>query len=210
MVKPRENRIPIMFSDVELDQIDEWRHDNRIATRADAVRRLCKIALTVDREFETIVDNSVNLHGAAAVEHTESVKALHNLAIGEPGKPSAEDVIQYHADVTHDMFDRAFILHVELVGMFNQIAYYARPGRHKLADRLVAEETKEVVKIIDAYNEGLDRINAKAGDPKSDKAIWLREHLDRMLKFTAKILERERIAQEEQATEHGTVDGEHE
>lgn len=56
MVEPRDRRIPIMFSEEELAEIDEWRHDNRIATRADAVRRLCKIALLVDREFEQAVD----------------------------------------------------------------------------------------------------------------------------------------------------------
>ncbi len=60
MVKPRDNRIPIMFSEDELMEIDEWRHDNRIATRADAVRRLCKIALFVEREIETIVDDATN------------------------------------------------------------------------------------------------------------------------------------------------------
>lgn len=43
--EPRKNRIPIMFSDSERDEIDAWRYANRIATRADAVRRLCKIAL---------------------------------------------------------------------------------------------------------------------------------------------------------------------
>lgn len=58
MVKPRENRIPIMFSEDELTDIDEWRHENRIATRADAVRRLCKIALFIEQELEPVVDTA--------------------------------------------------------------------------------------------------------------------------------------------------------
>jgi metal-responsive CopG/Arc/MetJ family transcriptional regulator len=45
VVKARENRIPIMFSDDELHEIDEWRHENRIATRAGAVRSLCQTGL---------------------------------------------------------------------------------------------------------------------------------------------------------------------
>ncbi len=44
MVKPRENRVPIMLSDEELEAIDDWQHENRIATRSEAIRRLCKLA----------------------------------------------------------------------------------------------------------------------------------------------------------------------
>lgn len=58
MVEPREKRIPIMFSEEELADIDEWRFSNRIATRADAVRRLCKIGIFVENEFEQIVDSA--------------------------------------------------------------------------------------------------------------------------------------------------------
>lgn len=56
MVKPRENRVPIMMSDEELKAIDDWRFDNRVATRSEAIRRLCKISLLVERELEGIVD----------------------------------------------------------------------------------------------------------------------------------------------------------
>jgi hypothetical protein len=45
MVKPRENRVPIMMSDEELTAIDDWRYANRVATRSDAVRRLVQVAL---------------------------------------------------------------------------------------------------------------------------------------------------------------------
>lgn len=44
---PRENRIPIMMSHEELTAIDDWRFAHRVATRSDAVRRLCQIALAV-------------------------------------------------------------------------------------------------------------------------------------------------------------------
>ena len=48
MVKPRENRVPIMMSDEELQAIDDWRFKNRIATRSDAVRKLTKIGTLTD------------------------------------------------------------------------------------------------------------------------------------------------------------------
>lgn len=52
--KPRENRVPIMMSDDELRQIDDWRFANRIATRSDAVRRLAQMGLILSRSFEGI------------------------------------------------------------------------------------------------------------------------------------------------------------
>jgi small-conductance mechanosensitive channel len=44
---PRENRIPIMMSHEELAGIDDWRFAYRVATRSEAIRRLCRIALAV-------------------------------------------------------------------------------------------------------------------------------------------------------------------
>lgn len=57
MVKPRENRVPIMMSDDELTAIDDWRYENRISTRSDAVRRLVQIGLRFDRQFDALYDN---------------------------------------------------------------------------------------------------------------------------------------------------------
>src|ERR1041384_5646562 len=56
--QPRDNRIPIMFSEDELGAIDEWRFANRIATRADAVRRLCEMGILMEAELEQIVDTA--------------------------------------------------------------------------------------------------------------------------------------------------------
>lgn len=50
--KPRENRVPIMLSDEELGAIDDWRFENRVATRSDAIRRLVRIALLLDMQAE--------------------------------------------------------------------------------------------------------------------------------------------------------------
>lgn len=46
MSEPKDNRVPIMMSNAELEAIDDWRFENRIATRSEAIRRLCQIALT--------------------------------------------------------------------------------------------------------------------------------------------------------------------
>lgn len=43
--EPRKNRVPFMLSDEELSAIDDWRFSNRIATRAEAIRRLVQLGL---------------------------------------------------------------------------------------------------------------------------------------------------------------------
>lgn len=53
--KPRENRVPIMMSDEEVTKIDDWRFANRIATRSEAVRKLCQIGLIFDKDIEPLV-----------------------------------------------------------------------------------------------------------------------------------------------------------
>lgn len=53
----RENRVPIMLSDEELSAIDDWRFANRVATRSEAIRRLCQMALFFgDRAEEMLAD----------------------------------------------------------------------------------------------------------------------------------------------------------
>lgn len=41
----RNNRVPIMLSDEELQQIDDWRFANKVATRSAAIRRLAQMAV---------------------------------------------------------------------------------------------------------------------------------------------------------------------
>lgn len=48
MVDQRQNRVPIMMSDEELEAVDTWRFANRVATRSEAIRRLCKIGLETE------------------------------------------------------------------------------------------------------------------------------------------------------------------
>jgi len=38
--EPRDKRVPIMLTESEVALIDDWRFENRVATRSEAVRRL--------------------------------------------------------------------------------------------------------------------------------------------------------------------------
>jgi len=64
--KPRENRIPIMMSDDELKAIDDWRYENRIATRSDAIRRLCQIGLVLDEQLSVLHEDMQNTMSTTA------------------------------------------------------------------------------------------------------------------------------------------------
>lgn len=44
----RRRRFHVCLSDAELKTIDDWRFENRVATRAEAVRQLCEIALKAE------------------------------------------------------------------------------------------------------------------------------------------------------------------
>lgn len=57
---PRDNRVPMMLSDEELRSIDDWRFSNRVATRSDAIRRLCQIGLEFDRGAKALDDMAMS------------------------------------------------------------------------------------------------------------------------------------------------------
>ncbi len=64
MVKPREHRFHVMLSDAELEQLDSWRFANRVATRAEAMRRLCQAGLALDEAAPTLGANEYEIEGS--------------------------------------------------------------------------------------------------------------------------------------------------
>lgn len=50
----KDQRVPIMMSEDELKAIDDWRFANRIASRGEAIRRLCQIGLMADEAMQPI------------------------------------------------------------------------------------------------------------------------------------------------------------
>lgn len=55
----KDQRVPIMMSEDELKAIDDWRFDNRLPSRGEAIRRLCQIGILTDNELEPIADLAV-------------------------------------------------------------------------------------------------------------------------------------------------------
>lgn len=47
----KDQRIPVMFTKSEVDMIDDWAIANRIRSRGEAIRRLCRTRLIKDKDM---------------------------------------------------------------------------------------------------------------------------------------------------------------
>ena len=149
--KQRENRVPIMMSDDELETIDDWRFKNRIATRSDAVRRLAQIGMLAEFKLEQAVDSATECLDGIGDRLLEA--NADRLAI----IPAEEGNIQYTRDEAEDIIFSASRrdlvtleaieeLHLKIVAIYNAIVPFAKAkslrkgideSRHRL---IIADE----------------------------------------------------------------------
>lgn len=83
-----------MMSDSEIEQIDEWRFRNKIATRSDAVRRMVEIALWLDSGLDTLLDRANDLHDSFVEmlkSHTESLAEAKSMNLDERAIDAIDD-----------------------------------------------------------------------------------------------------------------------
>lgn len=87
MVKPREKRVPIMMSEDEMKAIDDWRFANHVATRSEAIRRLCRIALILDENLSELIKGMAKIdrragrfvNNLAAVKRSTEIRRYERL-----------------------------------------------------------------------------------------------------------------------------------
>ncbi|WP_313026843.1 hypothetical protein [Brucella sp.] len=88
----RQNRVPVMMSDVELASIDEWRWQNRISTRSEAIRQLCTKSLDADDLLEAMLNAERFIRGFEDDELqegvTELLEQLRSVIADAGGKPT--------------------------------------------------------------------------------------------------------------------------
>lgn len=161
MVEPRDRRIPIMFSEEELADIDEWRHNNRIGTRADAVRRLCKIALFVDEQLEDLVDTAsdgIALLSQQSEEMNAAFRAIMNRSTIDMSfdRDQISDVLQLAGEHANTAEDGLQGMQSTLVTMFNAIAALVDTKNIKTAQR--------------KYLDVIDKANAAFEEAQSNRA----------------------------------------
>ena len=147
----RENRVPIMFSSGELTAIDDWRFGNRIATRADAVRRLCQIGFagTVSVQELDSIARSIDID---LIEYEALVDRMRSMK----GKADALEILKDMAEVS----SRIISLTARLVTMLSGIN-----------ETVIASSRNETIEDVVARVENITRRMQYVKDPR--QADWL-------------------------------------
>ncbi|MBX5175308.1 hypothetical protein HJB77_03225 [Rhizobium lentis] len=163
MVKPRENRVPIMMSDEELRAIDDWRFANRIATRSDAIRRLCQIGLLVGPDLDGLSGATLEISTAMRQldEQTYDLwtriltpvwkgETLNRAAVADLFKSLSANVSQIDAAAD----DVSSIL----VGLYRAAAGITRAGDivegKEISDKIIEETNADLAKARELRARG--------------------------------------------------------
>lgn len=161
MVKPRENRVPIMMSEDELKAIDDWRFTNRVATRSEAVRRLCQIGLATDNHLQAVVNSAIK----AFNRHMETIP------FGVESPPGTVDemfdwLIEYQRKILIGQLD----VHERLTGLLHLIDMVAKPvaalkGNADFDDAKLESLALKAKAMSDALSDKLEifELRKKAG-----------------------------------------------
>ena len=166
---PRDNRIPIMMSHEELASIDEWRFSNRVATRSDAIRRLCQIGMGAD---EVIVPRALahlgNLLERIDMEAEDQIEILADLDDPEKEHLSAKEALWLSINSLMEFLDLALILELNLREQRFWMDQMKSPSHATLSSKMHSASST----IDKARNEIRERLREKGYDvdpPKGDK-----------------------------------------
>jgi hypothetical protein len=141
--EPRQNRIPFMMSDAELEAVDDWRFANKIATRAEAIRRLCQIGLGFDSEAAAL---------RAEIAMIEAAARKLNPFIGDTfeedveAKPSPEQATLLQSEISI----RNRTLHMLLYGLLRRLDAYRNGKSIEEADSEAAAAAERMKRVLDA------------------------------------------------------------
>lgn len=115
----RENRVPIMLSEEEVEAIDEWASRNGIATRSAAIRRLCQVAVGIESDFDVAMDRSQEL-----MENFADTLKVTSQDIGDLRKQGRENealtLEAAYANIV-DLFDEFVFVHYHWLEMNNVV-----------------------------------------------------------------------------------------
>ncbi|WP_376704444.1 hypothetical protein RQ479_06090 [Mesorhizobium sp. ISC25] len=152
-----------------MNDIDEWRFANRIATRADAVRRLCKIGIFAENELEQIVDSA-----SAGVEilsdHATEMNALYRRLVSPEnadlkyGSYEVSEILSFASGQAGEAESGMTGLHSMIVTLYNVIAAIADA-------RSIRSGIKESEKRIAEANAAAERANAKKAERDENRYL---------------------------------------
>lgn len=80
-------KFQMMMSPGEAKELDDWMFENRIRSRAEAIRRLCQIGLIADREAQTVNVAARDLMDTYTGKAVEVSKVLSREDVPEEQRP---------------------------------------------------------------------------------------------------------------------------
>ena len=160
-----------MFSEDEVTAIDDWRFANRIATRADAVRRLCKIALFVDSELDqivTVASDGVNILTDQASEMSGVHRQIVNPHTSDLlfGQDEVADILRLANDHAWVAEEGLLGLHAMIVTLYNVIAAIVDA-------KTIRSGAKASEKVLAEANEATERAREKQSEREENRYLVL-------------------------------------
>ncbi len=92
--EPREKRVPFMMSERELEDVDEWRFESRVSTRAEALRRLCKLGLALDAALPDLEKNFSLAMNSMHVAANETAPGQKGVRRNEQEKTFLKNILE--------------------------------------------------------------------------------------------------------------------
>lgn len=96
-------KFQMMLSEREAREIDDWSFSNRIRSRAEAIRRLCQMAMIYDENSEPLVDIVVKLKSDFEERAEAAAQLLENVNVRDD---AANEFIARTMDLLIDTFER--------------------------------------------------------------------------------------------------------
>lgn len=127
----KDQRVPLVMAPSELQELDDWMHENRIRSRGEAIRRLCQVGIRIPADIATFLASA-----KSAYDH------FHDAFVRSRGKPDAERLEIYEgmlAEAGPDML-QAVIDASMLAGLYQAAA----------SGQDLTESLKEQLKVMDA------------------------------------------------------------
>lgn len=77
--EPKTIKFQLMLSETEAKAIDDWGFDNRYRTRAEVIRKLCDLALRIDKNFDVVLDLGSRMKEDGSLSATKVLSQLEAL-----------------------------------------------------------------------------------------------------------------------------------
>jgi hypothetical protein len=176
--KTETERLQLKITAAEIEAIDDWRFGNRVASRSEAIRRLCQIGITADDVLSDAVDHAemakdlAHKHWAHLREKTMSLKDA----------PEHVEVFEtYHQLLTpaHELSEIIDRTHLLIVSIYNRIAPIVdsktfRQGlaKSELVRRNFAAEFERIRRHDREIQENMVIVKVSMSETPEERAVY--------------------------------------